>query len=50
MFQRDIPSLMTTSHSTPSPNRDSEDNSRDARWIIFQIWVNFGGPYNGKCL
>jgi hypothetical protein len=28
--------------------------SRVARWFIFKpkiaIWVNFGGPWNGKCV
>jgi hypothetical protein len=27
--------------------------TRDARWFVFkpkiQNWVNFGGPFNGKC-
>jgi hypothetical protein len=35
-------------------NASSYLSSRVARWFIFKpkipIWVNFGGPYIGKCL
>jgi hypothetical protein len=45
--------IRTSCFLSNGPLCTSQVATRVARWFVFKpkipLWVNFGGPYNGKC-